>query len=305
MIAFVLSGAGNRGPLQVGALRGLLEAGIEPDFIVGTSAGAINAAFVGARGLNQAALDEMATLWRGVTPRTVYPGGVVQKLWRVLRRANSLYRSDGLARLIGESLGESVRTFRDFQIPVYVTAVDLLSARLFVFGEDTSIEAAKPLLASASVPVIHPPVKLHGLQLVDGGVLANVAASFAMDKGATEIYALNAGAAGGSEDVAKSLWDVAGTTLSTMLAQAVLRDLDRARIDERVDLHHIHLTAFRDLSFRDFTRSAEMITAGYDTAKAYLAAPAPLIGMPEERPTYGMGEVIPGAREYYPPYTVR
>ena len=43
MIAFVLSGAGNRGPLQVGAVRALLNQGIRPDLIVGTSAGAINA----------------------------------------------------------------------------------------------------------------------------------------------------------------------------------------------------------------------------------------------------------------------
>lgn len=43
MIAFVLSGAGNRGPLEVGALRALLEQGIVPDLMVGTSAGAINA----------------------------------------------------------------------------------------------------------------------------------------------------------------------------------------------------------------------------------------------------------------------
>ncbi|WP_448590648.1 patatin-like phospholipase family protein, partial [Thermoflexus hugenholtzii] len=42
--AWVLSGGGNRGPLQVGAMRALLERGLEPDFLVGTSAGAINAA---------------------------------------------------------------------------------------------------------------------------------------------------------------------------------------------------------------------------------------------------------------------
>ena len=41
MIAFVLSGAGARGPLQVGALQALLEAGVQPELMVGTSAGAI------------------------------------------------------------------------------------------------------------------------------------------------------------------------------------------------------------------------------------------------------------------------
>ncbi len=43
-LAFVLSGGGARGALQVGALRALLEAGIKPDMLVGTSIGAANAA---------------------------------------------------------------------------------------------------------------------------------------------------------------------------------------------------------------------------------------------------------------------
>lgn len=42
--AFVLGGGGSRGALQVGALRALLEAGIVPDLLVGTSIGAANAA---------------------------------------------------------------------------------------------------------------------------------------------------------------------------------------------------------------------------------------------------------------------
>ena len=50
MLAFVLSGAGNRGPLEVGALRALIEAGHQPDILVGTSAGAINASYVAAWG---------------------------------------------------------------------------------------------------------------------------------------------------------------------------------------------------------------------------------------------------------------
>src|SRR5262249_26347136 len=44
--AFVLSGGGARGALQVGALRALLEAGIRPDVIVGTSIGAWNGALL-------------------------------------------------------------------------------------------------------------------------------------------------------------------------------------------------------------------------------------------------------------------
>ena len=47
--AFVLSGGASLGAIQVGMLRALYERGIVPDLIVGTSAGALNAAFIASR----------------------------------------------------------------------------------------------------------------------------------------------------------------------------------------------------------------------------------------------------------------
>ena len=73
MLAFVLSGAGNRGPLEVGALRALIEAGHQPDLLVGTSAGAINAAYLAAWGVSLETVDRMADLRRWVTAEIVYP----------------------------------------------------------------------------------------------------------------------------------------------------------------------------------------------------------------------------------------
>src|SRR5450759_2989449 len=49
--AFVLSGGGSLGAVQVGMLQALGERGVVPDLLVGTSAGAINAAFVGGHGM--------------------------------------------------------------------------------------------------------------------------------------------------------------------------------------------------------------------------------------------------------------
>ena len=83
-IAFVLSGGGNRGPLEVGALRALLEAGIRPNFIVGTSAGAINAAFIAARGFTHNSIQALQKKWLEVDAKTVYPGNMFTIAWRVL-----------------------------------------------------------------------------------------------------------------------------------------------------------------------------------------------------------------------------
>ena len=47
--AFVLSGGASLGAIQAGMLRALYERGIEPELILGTSAGAINGAFIASR----------------------------------------------------------------------------------------------------------------------------------------------------------------------------------------------------------------------------------------------------------------
>jgi NTE family protein len=43
--AFVFTGGGSLGAIQVGMLRVLLAAGVHPDFVVGASVGAINASY--------------------------------------------------------------------------------------------------------------------------------------------------------------------------------------------------------------------------------------------------------------------
>jgi NTE family protein len=48
-VAFVLSGGASLGAIQVGMLRALYERGIRPDLIVGTSAGALNGAYIASR----------------------------------------------------------------------------------------------------------------------------------------------------------------------------------------------------------------------------------------------------------------
>lgn len=58
-VAFVLSGGAGLGAIQVGMLRALYEHGIVPELIVGTSAGAINGAFVASRPQTVAAVDDL------------------------------------------------------------------------------------------------------------------------------------------------------------------------------------------------------------------------------------------------------
>ncbi|NPA90275.1 MAG: hypothetical protein GXO55_02305 [Chloroflexi bacterium] len=291
MIAFVLSGGGNRGPLQVGALDVLFQKGIRPDLLVGTSAGAINAAYVAARGPD-ANMEELAHLWHQAKRHVVYPGNVFTIALRVLLGADSFFPGYGIRQLIRRHLPPGVRTFGDLKIPCYLTAVDLRTARLYLFGEDPTAPLEDAIVASASVPGIHPPVEYHGLQLVDGGVVAAVPAGIAMEKGATTLYVINVGYGGEPREPVHGVVNILKRVLDTFVVQSLLRDIGRAAADPHIEMHHIHIRAFDDLPFTDFHHIDEMIEAGRETTEAYLAHPTPF----SVEEVLAQGEPVPGAR---------
>jgi NTE family protein len=63
--AFVLAG-GAVGAMQARMVHALYERGIVPDLLVGTSAGALDAAFLASRPLTMATAGELAAIWRGL-----------------------------------------------------------------------------------------------------------------------------------------------------------------------------------------------------------------------------------------------
>src|SRR3954464_9667404 len=71
--AFVLSGGGSLGAVQVGMLQALAERRITPDLLVGTSAGALNAVFVAAHGTSPAALELLARTWTALRRDDIFP----------------------------------------------------------------------------------------------------------------------------------------------------------------------------------------------------------------------------------------
>jgi NTE family protein len=72
-IACVLAGGATRGALQAGVLRALYEQGITPDLLVGTSAGALNAAYVVSRPPTVQTTKELACVWRELRREDIFP----------------------------------------------------------------------------------------------------------------------------------------------------------------------------------------------------------------------------------------
>lgn len=184
-VAFVLSGGGNQGVSQVGMLRALLERGIVPDVVIGTSAGALNGAAVAAAP-EQASVDHLADVWTTTESASVFPEGRIARMWNVIQRGPSLFSGWGLSEVVERA--RTVERFEDLAVPLRVVATDL----------DTGAEvvlAAGPLqpalLASAALPGIFPPVEHDGRRLVDGGVVNNVPLWHALSGRIDRVYVCN------------------------------------------------------------------------------------------------------------------
>jgi len=187
-VAFVFSGGGPLGALQVGAVKALVERDILPDLVVGTSVGAINASHlafdpsvIGVRRLEES--------WDRLAENDLFPGSGFMATWsRMLRRGDRIFDNSGLREIIERGLGPEA-SFEDAQIPLGIVTTELLTGQEHVF---TSGPILEPLLASTAMPGALPPVTIDGRRYIDGGVVNNVPIAPALELGASTIYVLNA-----------------------------------------------------------------------------------------------------------------
>ncbi len=185
-VAFVFSGGGPLGALQVGAVQALFDHGVTPDLSVGTSVGALNAAFL-AFNPTSGGSDGLARMWRGLGDGDLFPGGRFKATWaRFLTRGNRVFENSGLQKLIESRLGDA--RFEDAQIPLAVIATDLETGGEEIF---TSGPVKLPLLASTAMPGVFPPVEINGRMYTDGGVSNNVPIGPAVTLGAKTLYVMD------------------------------------------------------------------------------------------------------------------
>jgi NTE family protein len=161
-VVAALSGGGAKAAAHVGAIRALNEVGLQAERYTGTSMGAVIAAGFCA-GLHTddvlARLVEAGS--RGVVKRLLAPlGGIF---------VSGLMRPEPLRRAIESYL--PARTFDELTLPLTVTAVDLATGDLVLFGHGgENVALVDALMASCALPVFFPPVVIAGRRLADGGL---------------------------------------------------------------------------------------------------------------------------------------
>jgi NTE family protein len=188
---FVLSGGAARGAVQVGMLEVLIEHGIAPAAFVGTSVGALNAAFM-AKGPDRARARQLRAKWLGLGTRDIFPGGTLTRVGHLLRQRPYLFSSAALARLIED--WKPVDRLEDLPVPVRVVTTPLAGDGAVYHRHG---DLARLLLASAAVPAVFAPVVLpescgHPGPHVDGGVGDLVPVAGAADLAPTRVFVLDA-----------------------------------------------------------------------------------------------------------------
>lgn len=263
--AFVLSGGGNLGAIQVGMLRALAERDITPDVVIGCSVGALNGAGFAADP-TMPGIRHLESVWRRIEAPDLMPSSRIPSALQLVRKGASLHPSDGLRRSIAEFLGENTR-FDELALPFQCVATDMDAAveRWFTEGE-----LMEPILASAALPAVYPPVVIEGRRYLDGGVVDNVPLSRAVEFGARTIYVLHVGLHGKPSQEIRRPIDAALAAYWIARNTRFARDL--AQLPKGVNAIVLPPGDRPELRYDDFGQTNELLDQGYRGASEALDA---------------------------------
>ena len=209
----VLQGGGALGAYQGGTYEGLTRHGINIDWVVGTSIGAINGALIaGNRPADR--VEKLHAFWKRVardsptifpffsTAEWLRPWSNASRLWDTLSngvpgfftpRANSTWNINKRGPSVQasfydtSSLEATLNELVDFkylnagQVRLTVSAVNIATGELRKFENTVEKITAKHIMASAALPPGFPPVEINGADYWDGGIYSNTPLDIVLD----------------------------------------------------------------------------------------------------------------------------
>jgi NTE family protein len=265
--AFVLGGGGLLGASEVGMLRALVEAGIQPDVVVGTSVGAMNGAMLAADP-SPRGVELLWRLWQDVDEAGVFNGSLWGRMRNLARSGTHLHPNEPLRELLREYL--PVRRIEELAVPFQCVAASIERAAEHWFVEGDLVDA---VLASAAVPGLLPPVEVGGEHFFDGGLLNSIPVDRAVALDASEIYVLQVGRIEEPLQPPARPWEVA--LVAFEIARRHRFASEMAVLPDVVTAHVLPTgdpiaPALSQLRYRDTARVAERIELAYAAAREYL-----------------------------------
>lgn len=229
-LALVMSGGGARAAYQVGCLRAIARRlpQLRIPLLTGVSAGAINAGFLASRGGTLAdRLPELVELWSTLEPDRVFRVGSFSLASNVLRtglklvsgglisapRTQAFVDTKPLRELLRERIGEESGRLRGIAAnldrgelrALAITTSSYSTGQSITWVEGRGFEqwerahrkseqcelTIEHIMASSSLPVFFPAIRLGGNWYGDGGIRLTAPLSPAVHMGASKILAIS------------------------------------------------------------------------------------------------------------------
>ena len=302
-VVLVLQGGGALGAYQVGVYQALHEAGIEPDWVIGTSIGAINAAIIAGNArenrlarlsdfwarVEQGSGDDPLRFWTGLSNMAANMATVTRGIpaffapnpaaWlgsqAPLGIENAAYYTTAPLR---ETLTELIDLdhCEDHRIRLTLGAVNARTGEMRYFDSREEHLGIDHVLASGALPPAFPAVRIDGDPYWDGGIYSNTPIEAVLDDKPrldSVIFAVNVWNPEGPEP--ESLWQVMGRTKDIQFASRATSHI--ARQKQIHHLRHIIREICRELpaKARNSPRAKELASWGCGTTMhvAQLVAP--------------------------------
>ena len=228
-LGLALGGGAARGFAHVGVIQVLEEAGIQPQLVVGTSAGSLVAALY-ASGKTGAQLQRVA--------ETMEEAALTD--WTIPWLSRGMMRGDALARYVSTQTGG--RRIEDSRLPLGIVATDLHSGQGMLFQRGDMATAVR---ASSAVPSVFEPVRIGGRDYVDGGLVSPVPVRYARQMGADLVLAVDISSAPEGNKAADML-QILLQTFTIMSKSINGFELKEADLVVRPALTHVGSAAFSE-----------------------------------------------------------
>jgi len=257
--AFVFSGGGSLGAIQVGMLRVLLAYGLKPDFVVGASVGAINASYFASAPDAEcvARLEHMSGLRRA----DIFPFSLTSG-FGLVRHRGYIVDPSKLRRVVETNLPCS--RIEDAKIPLHIMATTQQGIGIRL----SSGSAVDAILASTAIPGVFPAVDINGEALMDGAVAANTPVRLAADLGASRIIILPTGYACALKEPPKGAIARALHAITLMIAWQLIYELERMPQD--IQVHLVPTLCPLAVSPFDFSKSKELIERAAQSTQKWI-----------------------------------
>lgn len=261
--AVVLSGGAALGSFEAGVIDALARSGLQPSLIVGTSIGALNAAYWAFNPGPEAGLA-LAAMWRSSGARGIFPRRPLHMLRQLLH--DEAAGDPGPLRQVLRSVFGDDRSIEDASVRLAIVATDLVTGEPVVMRSGPLIPA---LMASAAVPGYFPPVRIGGRILVDGGVVANADLEAVLEAHVRDVVLieLQAPAAGEQLTGTRSILEQAVT-----ISLARQSELERRLVGRRLRLAVVRLSAPHRPEPWDFSRTEELFAMGREAGERLLTS---------------------------------